>query len=78
MGRCDQCRRQRYRELYATTRNGHNDRAWREFRLTILRRDNYTCYAEGCYSIATEANLDELTRILRPTRVAARAHIPAG
>jgi 5-methylcytosine-specific restriction endonuclease McrA len=55
-GRCDQCRRQRYRELYATTRSGHNDRRWREFRVTILRRDNYRCYVDGCDRKATDAD----------------------
>jgi 5-methylcytosine-specific restriction endonuclease McrA len=46
-GRCDYCRRRHYSRLYATSRSGHNDRKWREFRLTILERDNYRCYRCG-------------------------------
>jgi 5-methylcytosine-specific restriction enzyme A len=59
--RCDDCRRRHYSELRQTTRSGHNDRRWREFRLTILERDNYRCYR--CGGEATE--VDHLVHLAR-------------
>jgi 5-methylcytosine-specific restriction endonuclease McrA len=55
-GRCERCRRAHGRHLYATTRSGHNPRRWREFRLTILRRDDYRCYVTDCDRMADEVD----------------------
>lgn len=64
-GRCETCRRRHYRQLRQTTRSGHNDRRWREFRLQILRRDNYVCY--HCGGAADE--VDHLVPVsVDPTR----------
>ena len=53
-GRCEHCRRRHYAQLYQTTRSGHNPRRWRQFRLTILARDNYLCYC--CDATADEVD----------------------
>jgi hypothetical protein len=36
-------------------RSGHNDSKWKQFRLTILQRDNYVCY--HCGGAAVEVGL---------------------
>jgi 5-methylcytosine-specific restriction endonuclease McrA len=64
-GRCPECARRHYSRLYATSRSGHNDRRWRQFRLTILQRDNYVCF--HCGGAAVE--VDHLVPVsVDPTR----------
>ena len=35
-GRCDNCRRHRYSQLYRISRSGHNDRRWRQLRAQVI------------------------------------------